>query len=155
MQPTRIRAGAVAADGIARNIGAKNRDIAKQIATVNDVRPVRPPSATPDALSTYVVVVLVPKMAPNTVAMASAIRTFLTPGMVPSGLMALAFFDTPITVPMVSNISMKRNVNTTISISLVNMLCHSNLHRIGVTSGTLSTTPPNKVTAFIPASRFS
>ena len=26
--------------------------IAKHIATVNDVRPVRPPSATPDALST-------------------------------------------------------------------------------------------------------
>ena len=52
MQPTRIRAGAVAAEGIAVNSGAKNNAIAKQIATVNDVRPVRPPSATPDALST-------------------------------------------------------------------------------------------------------
>ena len=52
MTPTRIRAGAVAADGIPRNTGAKNSAIAKQIATVNEVRPVRPPEATPDALST-------------------------------------------------------------------------------------------------------
>ena len=143
--PTRISAGAVAADGIARNTGAKNSAIAKQIATVNDVRPVRPPSATPDALSTYVVVVLVPQIAPHTVATASAIRTFFTPGMVPSGFIALAFFDTPITVPIVSNISMKRNVNTTISISHERMLWNSNLQKMGATEGTELTTPSNLV----------
>lgn len=74
MTPTMIRAGAVAADGIPMNSGAKNSAMAKQTAVVNDVRPVRPPSATPDALSTYVVVVLVPQIAPHTVATASAIE---------------------------------------------------------------------------------
>ena len=50
--PTITRAGAVAAAGIERNSGEKNRAIAKQHATVKAVRPERPPCATPAALST-------------------------------------------------------------------------------------------------------
>ena len=55
-----ISAGAVAKEGIARKIGDRNSDSPKRIAVVTDVRPVLPPSDTPDALSTNVVVVDVP-----------------------------------------------------------------------------------------------
>ena len=50
--PTIIRAGAVAALGMARNSGLKNRAKAKHRAVEKAVRPVRPPSPTPEALST-------------------------------------------------------------------------------------------------------
>ena len=53
-------AGAVAKDGMARKIGDRNSDSPKRIAVVTDVSPVLPPSDTPDALSTNVVVVDVP-----------------------------------------------------------------------------------------------
>lgn len=43
MRPTKISTGAIAADGIERKSGEKNRAIAKQHAIVNAVRPVRPP----------------------------------------------------------------------------------------------------------------
>ena len=49
-----ISAGAVAKDGIARKIGDKKREIPNRIAVVRDVKPVRPPSVTPEALSTNV-----------------------------------------------------------------------------------------------------
>ena len=91
--PTITKAGAVAKDGIARKIGDKNRDNPKRIAVVTAVRPVLPPSDTPDALSTNVVVVDVPITAPTVVATASAIS------------------DTPISVPIVSNKSTNRNAN--------------------------------------------
>ena len=64
-KPTMIRAGAVAKEGMARKIGDRNRDSPKKIAATTDVRPVLPPSATPDALSTNVVVVDVPNTAPR------------------------------------------------------------------------------------------
>ena len=70
--PTITKAGAVAKDGIARKIGDKNRDNPKRIAVVTAVRPVLPPSDTPEALSTKVVVVEVPRIAPKVVATASA-----------------------------------------------------------------------------------
>ena len=50
--PTMIRAGAVAKDGIARKIGDNSSDNPKRIAATREVSPVRPPSATPEALST-------------------------------------------------------------------------------------------------------
>ena len=70
-KPTMIRAGAVAKEGMARKIGDRNRDSPKKIAATTDVRPVLPPSATPDALSTNVVVVDVPNTAPREVPIAS------------------------------------------------------------------------------------
>ena len=69
-----ISAGAVAKDGIARNTGDSSRDSRNRIAVVMEVRPVLPPSVTPDALSTKVVVVEVPITAPAVVATASAIK---------------------------------------------------------------------------------
>src|SRR5690554_4579674 len=119
--PTITRAGAVAADGIKVNSGAKNNAIANITEVDNAVKPVLPPSATPAALSTYVVTVLVPKQAPATVATASAIRAFPTLGSLPLSSSIPALDDTPASVPTVSNISTKRNVNTTTSISIVNI----------------------------------
>ena len=49
--PTMIRAGAVAKDGIARKIGDNSSDNPKRMAATREVSPVRPPSATPEALS--------------------------------------------------------------------------------------------------------
>ena len=49
--PTRIRAGAVAAAGIAWASGAANRATRNNRPTTTAVRPVRPPAETPDALS--------------------------------------------------------------------------------------------------------
>ena len=42
---------------------------------------------------------------------------------------------TPIIVPMVSNISINKNVNTQITISRLNMLLHSNLQKMGARLG--------------------
>ena len=52
--PTKISAGAVANDGIAMKIGAKNIEIKNNTPVVNAVKPVRPPAETPDADSTKV-----------------------------------------------------------------------------------------------------
>ena len=77
------------------------------------VRPVLPPSDTPEALSTKVVVVDVPKIAPVVVARASAIRAPLILGSLPSLSNILAFVDTPIRVPNVSNKSTNKNAKIT------------------------------------------
>ena len=59
-----INAGAVANDGIARKIGDRNNARPNRIAVVTAVRPVLPPSDTPEALSTNVVVVDVQEQLP-------------------------------------------------------------------------------------------
>lgn len=115
--PTMMSTGAVAAPGMDKNSGAKNREKRKQMAVVKEVSPVRPPSATPEALSTKVVVVLVPKQAPAIVAMESAMKALFRPGMRPLGSIIPALVHTPTSVPMVSNISMKRKVNTITTMS--------------------------------------
>ena len=51
MTPTTTRTEPVAALGIARNNGEKSSARAKHTAITNEVRPERPPSITPDALS--------------------------------------------------------------------------------------------------------
>lgn len=51
-EPTSIRAGAVAAAGTIKNRGERNNAKIKMMVVVRAVNPVRPPSATPDALST-------------------------------------------------------------------------------------------------------
>ena len=55
-----INAGAVAKDGIAVKIVANRVESRNKSADTRAVRPVRPPTATPDADSTKVVVVEVP-----------------------------------------------------------------------------------------------
>ena len=111
-KPTKISAGAVANEGIATNIGASNVERRKSTAVVIAVRPVLPPALTPEADSTKVVIVDVPKMAPAVVAMASDNNTGLIFSSLPFSSSIFAFEATPIIVPNVSKISTKRNANT-------------------------------------------
>src|SRR5690625_4602241 len=120
-RPTITKAGAVAADGIKVNSGAKNKANINIPAVERAVNPVLPPSATPDADSTKVVTVEVPKQAPATVPTASAIKAFPTLGSLPSSSNISAFDATPAKVPTVSNISTNRKVNTATNISQENI----------------------------------
>ena len=118
---------------MARKRGEKSSARTKHIAAENAVRPVRPPAPTPDALSTYVVVVEVPRQAPQTVAMESAMNILSMPSTLSPLVMRPALWDTPMMVPIVSNISMNRNVRTTTSISQDNTFEKSNLQKMGPT----------------------
>ena len=108
-----IRAGAVAKDGIARKIGDNNNESPNKTAVVTEVRPVLPPSDTPEALSTNVVVVEVPKAAPAVVATASARSAPLIRGSFQFSSSIPALDETPIRVPIVSNRSTNRNEKIT------------------------------------------
>lgn len=74
--PMVISGAAVAPAGTILNRGKKNRASTKKNAVDIAVSPVRPPAATPDALSTYEVTVLVPSIDPTVVPIASANRAF-------------------------------------------------------------------------------
>ena len=130
IKPTRIKAGAVAKDGIAKKIGDKIIDIKNNNPVVIAVKPVLPPEATPEALSTKVVVVDVPKIAPTTVAIASARRAPFIRGNLPSLSSILASVDTPISVPSVSNISTNKKENIITMKLNVKILFHSNLKKV-------------------------
>ena len=71
--PTKISAGAVAHDGMMLATGLRNRHTAKQSAVTKLVRPVLPPAAIPEADSTNVVHVHVPRIAPDSVPIESHI----------------------------------------------------------------------------------
>src|SRR5690625_1211951 len=73
-QHAQIYGGAVACPGTIPENGEKNNAMKNISAVDKSVRPVIPPSATPEADSTYVVTVPVPKQAPVTVPTASANR---------------------------------------------------------------------------------
>ena len=79
-KPTIIKAGAVAKEGMVVNRGANSVDSRNRIPVVIAVRPVRPPLLTPEADSTKVVTVEVPRHAPTVVPMASERRAGLMPG---------------------------------------------------------------------------
>src|SRR5690625_3030709 len=111
------RAGAVAAEGIIINKGAKNKDKPNIPAVDKAVNPVRPPAATPEADSTKVVTVEVPKQAPAIVPIASAVKAFSTLGNFPFSSSISAFEATPAKVPTVSKMSTNKKVKTTINIS--------------------------------------
>ena len=108
MNPTMTNAGAVANPGMARKMGAQIRDMRKRRAATMAASPVLAPALTPMADSANVVVVLVPRMAPAKVAMESAIRTFLIPGMVPSFFIRGVLTTAPLTEPTVSKKSVKK-----------------------------------------------
>lgn len=129
--PTTTSAGAVANPGIAMNIGDKKSEIMNSTATVTAVSPVRPPSDTPAALSTKVVVVLVPNIAPIDVATASASNAPLIFGSFPFSSSMFAFVETPTNVPSVSNMSTKRNENNTTMKLNVSICEKSSLKNIG------------------------
>ena len=98
---------------------------------VTAVRPVRPPSDTPDALSTNVVVVEVPSTAPAVVAMASASSAPLIFVSLPFSSSIFALDETPIRVPMVSNISTNKNAKITTRNSREKIPENSSLAKIG------------------------
>ena len=130
-KPTIISAGAVAKDGMAKKTGDRNRDRPKKIAATTDVSPVLPPSATPEALSTNVVVVEVPNTAPREVPMASDRRAPLIFGSFPSLSSISALDATPISVPSVSNISTNRNANMMVTKFRDRMPLKSILKKVG------------------------
>ena len=133
--PTKTKADAVTAGVITANNGAKNKAKKNINAVETAVNPVLPPSATPEALSTKVLTVLVPKQAPNVVPTASENKAFFMLGTFPSLSNILALVATPTKVPIVSNISMNNNVNNAITISKENMLWKSNLKKVGAIEG--------------------
>ena len=65
-------------------------------------------------------------MAPTVVAIESAMNACFTLWMFPFSSSILALVHTPTSVPTVSNISMKKNVNTTTSMSIEKILSNSN-----------------------------
>ena len=130
-RPTMISAGAVAKDGIARKIGDRNRDRPNKIAVVTAVSPVLPPSDTPEALSTKVVVVDVPRTAPAVVATASARRAPLIFGSLPSSSSMPALEDTPTRVPRVSKRSTNKNANRITRKSSENTQSNCSFAKIG------------------------
>ena len=144
--PTSIKAGEVASGGIDIKNGAKNRANRKHIAAVKDVKPHRPPTLTPEELSTKVVTVEVPNTAPTVVPIASAIKACLIRGILPFSSTIPARLLTPISVPIVSNISMKRNVRTHTAISILKICSHSNLNNMGERLGGVSKMAENRVT---------
>ena len=121
--------------GTIPNKGAKNKERKNRIPVTSVVIPVRPPAATPDALSTKEVTVLVPNTAPTVVAMASDRNACLLFLILPSASIRLVLVQTAINVPAVSNKSMKMNVNTTINMSSENNLWKSRAPKIGIIEG--------------------
>ena len=89
-------------------------DTANKIPVVRAVKPVRPPSATPVALSTNVVVVETPNREPKIVARESANKVPLILGIFPSLSRKPALEETPIRVPNVLNISTNKKAKTQI-----------------------------------------
>ncbi len=138
MKPTTISAGAVANEGIARKIGDRNSETRKSSAVTMPVRPVRPPSATPEADSTKVVVVEVPSTAPAEVASASDSSAPLILGSLPSLSSMSALEATPISVPSVSNMSTNRNASIMVIKFALKMPEKSSLPRVGMTDGIAS-----------------
>ena len=133
--PTMIRAGAVAKDGIARKIEDNSSDNPKRMAATREVSPVRPPSATPEALSTKVVTVEEQHLAPTVVPTASERRAPLMFGSLPSLSSISALEATPINVPSVSNISTNRNANIMTTKSSVKTMEKSIFINVGAMLG--------------------
>ena len=94
-------------------IGAKKMAIRNRKPVTTEARPVLAPAPTPAELSTNVVVVEVPNTAPAEVATASASNAILILGSFSSLSSMSAFVATPISVPIVSNISTNRNAKMT------------------------------------------
>lgn len=76
-KPTKIRAGAVAKLGIEQKIGDSTTEIRNKNPVTTEERPVLAPAATPEELSTNVVVVEVPSTAPAVVAIRIRQQRFL------------------------------------------------------------------------------
>src|SRR5574344_2083519 len=115
-EPTKTNAPVVATLGMRRNKGDSNKEMMNSAPVTKDVKPERPPSAMPEALSTYVVTEEQPKIEPIVVASASDNIASLTWGIEPSSLMILALVDSPTSVPIVSKILIMSSVKITITV---------------------------------------
>ena len=113
-KPTITRAPQVAALLTTEITGAKNAARMKRMPVKTDVRPVRPPSAAPEADSTKVVMEEAPKRPPTAAAAESAIRISRMFSTVPSSFRNSPCLATAIAVPMVSKKSdiMRENAKT-------------------------------------------
>ncbi len=80
LNPTKIRAGLVAASGIIKKIGANSIEAKNNSDVVKEVNPVLPPASTPEEDSTKVVIVVHPNTDPITVPKASTINGFWISG---------------------------------------------------------------------------
>ena len=74
LTPIKIKTGAVAADGMIKANGAKNKAKAKNKLVNTTVKPVLPPASTPALYSKYVVILGIPNNAPKLVATASTLK---------------------------------------------------------------------------------
>ncbi len=146
--PTRSNAGAVAALGIDKKRGERNRESKNIIAVTIAVTPVLPPSTTPVLDSTNVVTVDVPSIAPTVVPTASAKRACLQLGIVSVSFNQPAFVAQPIRVPTVSNISTNKKVNITMrkSAKCAPTSAKLNFINVGARLGGIEANPPNCVT---------
>ena len=112
--PTYTSADDVAAAGIIAATGARNIHATNKTPVVSAVSPVLPPASTPDADSINVVIVEVPVSEPVTVPIASDRRASFILGMLPSLSSIPAREAVPTSVPIVSNISIRQNVITSV-----------------------------------------
>src|SRR5690606_13004743 len=115
-EPTIIKTGAVTSSVMTESKGEKNSVIKKQMETIIEVNPVRPPTAIPAVDSTNKAVVDVPKIAPSTPDVESATRAF------PALVILLSFIKpvllaTAINAPAVSKKATIKNVKITAMIS--------------------------------------
>lgn len=134
-KPTTTRAGAVAKEGMARKMGERKRDRPKRAAEKRPVRPVRPPSAIPAALSAKVVTVEVPSTAPER-------RAHFSRGSLPFSSSRSDWAAMPMMPPRVSKRSTKRKAKTTRAKSGVSSWEKSICPRVGIRLGTPK--PPEK-----------
>src|SRR5579875_2562425 len=155
--PTTTSAGPNACGGIAVTSGAKKSDAAKSIATTTAVSPLRPPTLTPAADSTYAPAVVVPTSAANVVASASAIIGRSMPGKLPAASSSPARSDTPTSVPIVSINAITKIVSSTPKKPHVSAALKSSFIMIGAGFGGIPrieagarATPVSKATIEVP-----
>ena len=124
IQPVQTIEKAMTEDDLIENVLIENEFI-------SEVKPERPPSAIPEALSTYVVMVELPIIAPIVVPIASDIIASFTCGLCPSSPMIPVCEARPTNVPTVSNIFINNKVKITTAISSVKNSEKSNLQNVG------------------------
>ena len=106
------------------------------------VTPVRPPACTPDALSMYAVVDDVPSIEPARIAVLSASSARFRRSILPS-TSSPARLATPISVPVASNSSTRKNTSTTFSTPVDSAARMSSWNSVGEIDGGAETMPWN------------
>ena len=142
-QATNTNAGAVAYAGIVPAKGDKNKASKKQTPTTTDVKPVRPPTDTPDIDSIYVVTVEVPKNEPIIVDVESASNVCFKRGNFPFLSTSPARSVAAINVPDVSNKSSNNNDTTNAKVLTENKSGISSCINVGAIDGGIENTPLN------------